>query len=254
MRLRVLGCHGGESPRHRSTSFLVDDVLAIDAGAITSRLSLTAQRRIRHILISHCHLDHVKDLAMLADNVVGDLTHPIDVVGTPGTLRMLHRHIFNDIIWPDFTRIPTPARPVYRLKPLRKATELRVGSYRVRGIPVSHPVESTGFVVRNSNGAALAFSSDTGPTAALWREVSRTPNLRVLLLEVSFPNRMQSLADRVGHLTPRTLASELRKLDRSVPVLLYHLKPPYEATLKREVRQLKHRQLRLLKLDDTFRF
>lgn len=250
MRLRVLGCHGGESPVHRATCFLVDDVLAIDAGALTSGLSLAAQGRLRHILVSHCHLDHVKDVAMLADNVVGRIGHTIDVVGTQRTLGALKRHVLNDVIWPDFTRIPTPMKPVLRLVPIRPGVETRVGPYRVRAVRVRHPVESTAFLLRG-RGGALAFSSDTGPTEALWRDLAATRDLRALLCEVSFPNRMQALADHVGHLTPRTLAGEIAKLEARVPILLYHLKPAYEPAVRREVLRLGDPRLRVLRLGQT---
>ncbi|MEK6607881.1 MAG: 3',5'-cyclic-nucleotide phosphodiesterase [Myxococcota bacterium] len=253
MRLRVLGCHGGESPIHSSTCFLVDGVLAIDAGSLTSRLSLAAQSRLRAILISHCHLDHVKDVAMLADNVVGTIDHTIDIVATPRTLALIRKHIMNDVIWPDFTRIPTRSRPVYRMVPIRPGREARVAGYRVRAVRVSHPVESTAFVLRSASGrgGALAFSSDTGPTDALWRELAATRDLRALLLEVSFPNRLQSLADHVGHLTPRTVAGEIAKLASDVPVFLYHMKPPHEAALRREIARLKRGRVRMLRRGET---
>lgn len=254
MRVSVLGCHGGESPKHRSTCFLIDGTLAIDAGALTSGLNLAAQRRVRHILISHCHLDHIKDLAMLADNVVGQIAHTIDVVATSRTLAILKRHILNDVIWPDFTRIPSLKQPVYRLVPLRAHGETRVGPYRVRGIPVQHPVESTGLILRHEAAfAALGFSSDTGPTTTLWRELAKTPTLRALLVEVSFPNRLQRLADHVGHLTPHTLAGEIGKFDGQIPIYLYHLKPAYEAAVRREIKRIGDSRLRVLRLGQTFR-
>lgn len=254
MRLRVLGCHGGESPRHRSTCFLVDDVLAIDAGALTSGLTLPRQHRLKHVLVSHCHLDHVKDLAILADNIAGDLRGTIDIMASAPTVRALRRHIMNGLIWPDFTRIPTPAHPVYRYQIIKMGVETALGQYSVRAVKVSHPVDSTAFLIRDRRGAVLAFSSDTGPTQALWHALRQTSGLRAVLLEVSFPNQLQALADRVGHLTPRTLRAEIRKLEQDVPILLYHMKPAYADRLARELRRIPDRRLRVLSLGETFRF
>lgn len=250
MRVRVLGCHGGESPRHRSTCFLLDGTIAIDAGSLTSALELSAQRRVQHVLISHSHLDHVKDLAGLADNVVGYTKRPIDLWATPHTIDMLRRHYFNNAIWPDFTRIPTQEQPVYRFRELYPDTETQVGAYTVKTIPVHHPVESMGMIVRRGRGPALAFSSDTGPTDRLWDAINADPGVRALLLELSFPNRLQMLADIAGHLTPQTIETELKKLRVPLPVYLYHMKPPHLPTIEREVRRLKNRKLRLLKLGD----
>src|SRR5438105_1517363 len=107
MHLRMLGCHGGETPQHRTTCFLFDGRLAVDAGAITATLSLDEQLAIDHILVTHAHLDHVKDLATLADNIFGKRKRAVEIVGTKGTLDTLRKHFFNDRIWPDFTALPS---------------------------------------------------------------------------------------------------------------------------------------------------
>jgi len=250
MRVRVLGCHGGESPRHRSTCFLLDGTAAIDAGSLTSRLTLPAQQKMRHVLISHSHLDHVKDLAGMADNIVGLINQPIDLWATPGTVAALREHYFNDILWPDFTRIPTSGNPVYRFNEIQFGNHAQVGPYQVKAVPVSHPVESSAFIIRRGHGKALAFSSDTGPSEAFWEAVNADGNVGAVLLEVSFPNQLQALADIAGHLTPQAVASELNKLRKPVPVYLYHMKPAHLAAITQETRRIKYPRLRLLKLDD----
>jgi cAMP phosphodiesterase len=252
MRVRVLGCHGGDSPRHRSTCFLVDGTLALDAGSLTTALDLPAQRRVRNILVSHSHLDHVKDLAGLADNVVGFTKRPIDLWATPHTTDVLRRNYFNNAIWPDFTRIPTADNPVYRFRELVAGGEVEVGAYRVRAVPVHHPVESMALIVRRGRGPALAFSSDTGPTDQFWEAIAADGRVRALLLELSFPNRLQKLADIAGHFTPQTMQAELGKLRAEIPVYLYHMKPPHLPVIEREIRALKNRRLKLLRLDETF--
>ena len=115
MRVRVLGCHGGETPRHRTTCFLIDERITIDAGAVCRSLALEEQVKIDHMLISHSHMDHVKDLALLADQVIGRRKQPVSLHCGPETAETLQSSYFNNYLWPDFTKIPTPQSPVMRI-------------------------------------------------------------------------------------------------------------------------------------------
>ncbi len=249
MKLSVLGCHGGELPDCRTTCFLVDDVLALDAGALCASLELDALARVDHIILTHSHFDHVKDLPLLADLMVGRRERPVTVWASRACVKTLQKNIFNDALWPDFTRIPSPKNPVLELRAFRAGETFQAGPYEVTSVLVSHPVESCGFVVRHGD-TALGISGDTGPTDRLWEVLNATPNLKALLLETSFPSEMQALADLSGHLTPRTLRTELAKFRRDgASVLLYHLKPAFVAALKREVADL---PVRVLELGDSF--
>lgn len=252
MKLRVLGCSGGELPRHKTTCFLLDGRVALDAGALTSSLSLEELLRVDDVVLSHSHFDHVKDVPLLADLLVGRRTTPVRVHASTECARTLRDSVFNDRLWPDFTRIPSPARPVLELRPFDPTRSFKAGKLTFRPVPVCHPVESVGFVVSDGR-SELAISGDTGPTVAFWKKVNATRKLRALLVEVSFPNDLQGLADVSGHLTPNTLATELAKLDRNgFPVLLYHLKPAYAAALRREVAALKLPGVRILAVGDQF--
>lgn len=250
MNLRVLGCHGGELPRCKSTCFLVDGVLALDAGALTGTLSLEELCKVDHVILSHSHFDHVKDLPLVADLIVGRRDKPMTIWGSQECIRTLRANMFNNALWPDFTRIPTRKNPVMQLKPFRAGATFKIdGKYTVQTVPVSHPVESCGFVVSNGN-SSLGMSGDTGPTEKLWKLFNKSKNLKAVLLETSFPNKLQQLADISGHLTPQTLASELTKFNRNgAEVMLYHLKPAFVQQLKREVNGL---NVRVLELNDTF--
>jgi len=251
VKLQVLGCHGGELPTCRTTCFLVDDVLALDAGALTGTLTLERLCKVDHILVGHSHFDHVKDLPLLADLVIGRRDKPVTIHASRECARALRENMFNDALWPDFTRIPSRRAPVLKIRTFRAGSTFDVGPYRVRSIPVSHPVESCGFVISDGE-STLAMSGDTGPTERLWKVLNQTENLKALLLETSFPNALQALADVSGHLTPRTLSSELAKFRRNgAEVLLYHLKPAYVAELKRELKSL---PVEVLELGDTFEF
>lgn len=254
MRLRVLGCSGGELPRHKTTCFLVDGRLAVDAGALTSSLSLDELLAVDDIVLTHSHFDHVKDVPLLADLLVGRRRTPVRVHASAECAATLRRSVFNGELWPDFTRIPDPRRPVLEIRPFDPSRPFKAGGYTFRPTPVCHPVESVGFVVSDGK-ASFAISGDTGPTVAFWRSVNAVRRLGALFVELSFPNELQGLADVSGHLTPNTLAAELAKLTRNgFPVLLYHLKPAYVAKLRREVAALKLDGLRILKVGDQFTF
>jgi ribonuclease BN (tRNA processing enzyme) len=291
MRVRVLGCHGGETPRHRTTSFLIDERITIDAGAVCRSLSLDEQIRIDHMLISHSHMDHVKDLALLADQVIGRRSTPVVLHCGPETAETLRTSYFNNYLWPDFTKIPTPASPVMKIqvhrpnrpfringaatkkKATKKKAAAKAGSkkatkkkangkaalgpdeYEVTYVPVTHPVESMAMIIRSKTGSIL-YSSDTGPTTKLWKTANKVDDLKGLFVELSFPNHMQALADVAGHYTPRTLNTELAKVDRrdDIPLFVYHLKPSFYEVTKNELMALKLKNMHLVELTDEFQF
>jgi cAMP phosphodiesterase len=254
MRFQVLGCSGGELPRHRTTCFLVDGKLAIDAGALTASLSLEKLLEVDDIVLTHSHFDHVKDVPLLSDLLVGRRKTPVRVHASNACARTLRESIFNDELWPDFTRIPSDQSPVIEIRAFDPSRQFRVGRYTVSPVPVDHPVESVGFVLSDGR-TAIAVSGDTGPTSRFWKRVNAEKRLKALIVELSFPNELQGLADLSGHLTPRTLAGELSKLERNgFPILLYHLKPAHHTQLRRELARLALPNVRVLARGDDFTF
>jgi ribonuclease BN (tRNA processing enzyme) len=277
MRVRVLGCHGGETPRHRTTCFLIDERITIDAGAVCRSLNLDEQVAIDHMLISHSHMDHVKDLALLADQIVGRRSSSVELHCGPETAETLRTSYFNNYLWPDFTRIPTPSNPVMRIVVREPFEAFRIsaqgsagpsssaavtpgaplaeGEYEVRYVPVTHPVESMAMLIRGSTGSIL-YSSDTGPTTKLWEVVNNTPDLRGMFVELSFPNHMQALADVAGHYTPQTLAAEMKKIANrdAIPLFVYHLKPSFYEQTMNELVALGLKNMHPVELTDEFTF
>lgn len=253
MQLRVLGCHGGETPKHRTSSFLLGDEVAIDAGAITSMLSLDEQTRIRSVLVSHPHMDHVRDLATLADNRCQQGGATLDIVGVPATIDALRKHFFNDIIWPDFTLIDSKEGPTVRFVEVQPNQVADVDGYQVTPIMVNHTVDTSAFIVRQ-NEASIVYGGDTGPTEELWTHINALDDLQALMIEVSFPTDEAELAYNSRHLTTETLASELAKLEQSdeLPIFLYHIKPTFEAKVLKELAHIRGRNLQVLQLEDEF--
>ena len=216
------------------TSFLINGELALDAGSLTQALSLEEQRRIRQVVLTHSHLDHTASLPFLVENTFGDQPQALEIQVTPQVLKTVKLHLFNNDTWPDFTRIPNDMLPALRLNVHEPRQPFDSNGLRLTPIPVNHIVPTHGYVVEDGS-SAVVFTSDTGPTEEIWDVANRTTNLKAVIVEVSFPSRLQAVADVSLHLTPTTLRSELEKLRRGVPVYLYHLKPAFLEELRAEL-------------------
>ena len=236
---RVLGSFGGDSPTCRMTSFLIDDVVAVDAGAITRALTIPEQHAIRHVLITHSHMDHTATLPFLIENSFGKSDEAVTIYSSKGALGTVRRHLFNNDTWPDFTRIPNRVFPSIRFVEIKAEEslvipDLRNGDLEVTPIQVNHIVPTTGLLLRQGSSSVL-YTSDTGATQRIWDVANATEDLVACITECSFPNRLQNVADVSLHFSPQGLASELEKLKRDVPVYLYHFKPPYVDELREEL-------------------
>ncbi len=241
----MLGAYGGSSPWHRQTSFLLDGTVSLDAGALTQSLTLEEQARVRSIIITHSHLDHVASLPFLVENVFGRAKGAIEIVATREVAGLLQEHLFNDAIWPDFTRIPNHLLPAITFRVIEAGVPFRVDGLTAMAVPVSHVVPTFGYLVWN-DGACVVFSSDTGPTEALWAEARRRADLKAIFVECSFPDAMAEIAEVSKHLTPATLRAEMAKFPPGVPVNLYHMKPPTLPQLRADVAALSDPRVRLL--------
>jgi len=252
MRLRVLGCYGAELFGHKSTAFLINDHLLIDAGNVNSLLGVDEISKIRHLVLSHIHLDHIKALPFIAE-LLAEGGRGIEVFSTEETIRFLKQHIFNGSVWPDLSRLPTPENPAIRYSVMREGGTVVVNGLSVKSIPVNHTVPTTGFLI--SDGlASILYSGDTGTTDRIWSEACNAQNLKALLVEVSYPNRLGDLAALTKHLTPHLLTEELKKagLKRETWVGVYHLKPPFADEIRKEICGLRMDHLILLEDGDTF--
>lgn len=231
MNIRVLGCSGAIAAGYKTTAFLLDDDVLIDAGTGVGDLALEALANIDHILLSHSHLDHVLGIPLLADAVlrlrVAARRPPIQVHALPETLDALRRHVFNGVIWPDFTALPTAAAPVLSLHPFQIGERLDLGGRVIEVLPASHTVPAVGFAVDAGAAAGHAhwvFTGDTGPNPALWRRLAEL-RLSHLVIETAFSDDEAQLAHVSKHLCPHDLGHELAQLAGSVDVRITHIKP-----------------------------
>ena len=253
MKLRVLGCYGGQLPGKRLTSFLINDETLIDTGGVTGALTLAEQNRVSRIVISHSHLDHIKDIPMLADNVIGMKPDPVEVISAAPVVATIRDHVLNNAVWPDFTVIPTADAPVltYVEAPVEKT--FNVGDLEFELVEVNHPVPTFAMFITEGD-RTLLFTADTGPTEKVWQKAQDYKStLKAVIIETSFPNKLEELSLISGHLSPCHLPVELAKLDcgEDVPIYLYHFKPAFEEELEAEVKALADSRIRPLVQDET---
>jgi len=245
MKLRVLGCAGAELPDFRPPAFLLDDQLLLDAGTIGSVLTEEEQWNIHTIFITHSHLDHIRSIPALADNIIiRNQSHTVSVRSTAEVIAAMQNHLFNGTIWPDFTKIPSSDNPVLEFTPIIPYQGYTVKGYGVTAIPVNHTVPTVGYMVK-SGGKTLVYTGDTGPTEEIWGYCS---GAEALIVEVSFPNSMEELALLTKHLTSSMLIKELAKID-VLPqrIFITHPKPQYYDLIHKEVEALSIAGVELLR-------
>lgn len=236
MKLRVLGSAGAEFPDFRPPAFLIDEQLLLDAGTIGSVLTEEEQSLIRNIMITHSHLDHIRAIPALADNIIiKNLSYSVNVFGIQEVIDALRHHLFNDVIWPDFTCISSPENPVLRYEQVVCGVEYAVSNYSIMVVQVDHTVPAVGYRVR-SGDTTLVYTGDTGPTEEIWRFAECAD---ALIVEVSFPNEMEQLALLTKHLTCSLLSVELKKIG-TLPkrIFVTHPKPQYYDIIRGEIDSL----------------
>lgn len=255
MDVRILGCHGAQFPGYNTTSFLLDGTILIDAGTVTSVLSLEEQKNIDCILVTHVHLDHVCDMMFLADNIYYHRKEytAIIVVGTQGIVDALRTHLFNNIIWPDFSVVPDPENPVIRFKLIQPGVKFQLDNLTITAVRVNHTVETVAYVIEFEGGSVI-FIGDTGPTEEIWKVARKLNSLKAIFVEVSLPNSMEAVADVTCHFTPAGLGRELAKLDAPTPhIYLYHMKPQYEEIIREEIDSIGNRNMHILSEGEVIR-
>jgi cAMP phosphodiesterase len=251
MRMKVLGCYGTEFLQFKSCGFLVDGSVMLDAGTIVSTLALEEQRGIRDVFVTHAHLDHIKDIFFLANNLFEEGGQGLKIHSTEEILQTLQRHFINGIICPDFTTIQQQDAYVLGFEAMQEGRFYSLDhGISIRAEKVDHNIEAVGYIIRSDRGH-IVYTGDTGPTEHIWEVCNTLGNVRAVFIECSFPNGLQELADLCGHLTPQTMALELQKLkEQDCPVFIFHMKPQYLKTIQEEIDALGDKRISILTEDD----
>lgn len=242
MKVRVLGCSGAIAKDCRTTSFLIDQDMLVDAGTGVGDLTLEEMKGIDHVLLTHSHLDHVAALPLMVDAIASQRTVPVRIHALAGTIAALKAHIFNNVIWPDFSRIPTVEAPFISFHEIQIGQTLEISGKHIEVLPAVHTVPAVGFAVTGGRGCWV-FSGDTERNPAFWERINQL-NVAALVIETAFSNREKELARRSLHLSPLALAQELDCIDKSksFPIYITHTKPAETELIMSEIQKFDQTQ------------
>ena len=237
VKIRVLGCSGAIAKDCRTTSFLIDDEVLIDAGTGVGDLSLEEMRRIDYVMLTHSHLDHVAALPLMVDSVAAQRKTPVKVYALAGTIAALKAHIFNNVIWPDFTVIPSVQAPFVMFEAVKVGQTVKINDKFIEVLPAVHTVPAAGYAVTAGTGCWV-FTGDTERNPALWARVNQL-NVAMLVIETAFSNREKDLAKRSLHLSPGVLADELDLIakGKNYPIYITHTKPAETDMIMSEIQR-----------------
>ena len=224
MDIRVLGCSGGVSLGNRTTSFLVGKDTLIDAGSGVGDLTLEEMRNIRHIFVTHSHLDHIHCIPLLLDTIFDSVTDPVVLHGSSVVLRAIHDHLFNGVVWPDFTLLPSAENPVVVFDVFEAGESIQLGEMSFRAVQVNHIVPTVAYIASAPSGC-FVFSGDTTTNDTLWDALNELENIDILVIETAFTNSEMELCRLAKHYCPQSLADDLIKLKHQPEIYLTHAKP-----------------------------
>ena len=256
MRIQLLPStfdgRGHATLEQRLTCFLIDDCVAVDAGSLGIALTGDQRSKVRNIVVTHPHMDHIASLPIFIDDLYPTLTEPVRVHATSEVIELLERDVFNWNVYPRFSDLRNNYGPVMEYVPIPIGNAFPVAHLSVIAVPVNHIVPTVGLIVSDSS-SSVAFSSDTAETDLFWDVVNDMPHLDALLIEASFPNNMAELAEVSRHFTPASLGRELKKLDHNgIDVLAVHLKPSYRDLIIRELYALNIPKLGVMEPGKTY--
>ncbi|MFC1950759.1 MBL fold metallo-hydrolase [Chloroflexota bacterium] len=234
MKVQVLGAHNCESQNSKFVSLLIDNVIAIDAGGLTSSLSFQAQQKLKAILLTHQHYDHIRDVPAIAMNFYLR-SATINIYSTQPVYNALTNYLLDGKLYPKFLEQPQE-NPTIKFTLLKPSQAEQIEGYSVLAVKVNHSVPTVGYQITSPDGKTVFCAGDTGPgLASCWENVS--PQL--LIIEVTASNKYEGFSKESGHLTPSLLKQELasfREIKGYLPqVVTIHMNPDLEEEIKTEI-------------------
>lgn len=246
MEIKILGCYGNSIKDFKTTSYLINDSLLLDAGAVTEFLDDDQLRKIKHILVTHTHLDHIKDLVFIVDELVMMGEFNIDLISVKQILEIISDNLFNNRLWPDFTVIPSETNAIIKLREIALEQYTEINGIIVKPVLMTHTVYTVGYVIKEGDKGFM-FTSDTGPTKRFWEVAQKEGGIEFIISDVSFPNRLESLARLSGHMTLSMLTEHLDRYGLSdMPVYISHIKPIFKDEILSELSFCKRENIKPL--------
>jgi ribonuclease BN (tRNA processing enzyme) len=237
---------GSATSAQRLTCFLIDESVTVDAGSIGIALTDGQRSKVRNVIVTHPHMDHIASLPIFVDDLFAELTEPIQIHATQQVIDLLKLDVFNDTVYPKFDELQNSHGSVMKYVPFVVGQPFQIAHLSVTAVAVNHIVPTVGLLVSDGT-TTVAFSSDTSETDEFWDLVNRAKKLDALFIEASFPDSMQKLADVSKHLTPAALRKELGKLSHNgMDILAVHLKPSYRETIANELKGLGIENLQIM--------
>ena len=235
-KIKILGAYGTKGSDQETSCFLINESNVIDAGNLLRSLDKDSAR-IDTIWLTHSHLDHIVDIAYILDSYFTLRTKPLKIMGLPATIEAIQKHFLNDVIWPDFSKIPLPNTDkmsvVYEDIEMNRVYTINETS-SIEAIKTVHTVDSCGYIIRK-NSSAVLITADTYKNSDLCRAIKKYPEISALVLECSFPSSMNALALESLHMTPSLVEEEISCIDREVKLYFNHLKPAFIEQIKKEI-------------------
>jgi len=240
VKVEILSPEPGGQPY--LSSYVVDDAVAIDAGCLGLVGDPEDQERVRHVFLSHFHLDHVASLPAFVQNTANG--EPVHAYGHEELLDRLRTDLFNGRLWPDHPLRCDKGEPCLRLHALEAEVPVAVAGLTVTPVFVDHVVPTTGFVVDDGDNA-VAFGADSGPTTRLWEVARSTGRWKGCFLDATFPDDLAGLAGITGHLTPALFRREIAQFPPDVTVVAVHLSPRHRRRIAHELDALGDARVRV---------